>query len=133
MQIHTFIYIDIYIYAHNGKSTYKLTCKYIHILCIYSQIYAHLSIYKQIYVHNYHLQMYICISFSSCQSLPLRSSVLIPSFSYIPISASLISQLVKNLPAIQETPVRFLGWEDPLEKGQATHCSILGLPLWLRW
>ena len=33
------------------------------------------------------------------------------------IRASLIAQLVKNPPAIQETPVRFLGWEDPLEKG----------------
>ena len=31
--------------------------------------------------------------------------------------ASLIAQLVKNLPAMQETPVRFLGQEDPLEKG----------------
>ena len=31
--------------------------------------------------------------------------------------ASLIAQLVKNLPAIQETLVQFLGWEDPLEKG----------------
>ena len=31
--------------------------------------------------------------------------------------ASLIAQLVKNLPAMQETPVRVLGWEDPLEKG----------------
>ena len=31
--------------------------------------------------------------------------------------AFLVSQLVKNLPAMQETPVRFLGWEDPLEKG----------------
>ena len=30
-------------------------------------------------------------------------------------------------------PVQFLGWEDPLEKGQATHSSILGLPLWLSW
>ena len=29
---------------------------------------------------------------------------------------------------MQETPVRFLGWEDPLEKGEATHSSILGLP-----
>ena len=37
----------------------------------------------------------------------------------------------KNPPAMQETPVGFLGWEDPLEKGQATHSSILGLPLWL--
>ena len=31
--------------------------------------------------------------------------------------ASLVSQLVKNPPAMQETPVRFLGWEDSLEKG----------------
>ena len=37
----------------------------------------------------------------------------------------LIAQLVKNLPAMQETLVRFLGWEDPLEKGKATHSSIL--------
>ena len=33
---------------------------------------------------------------------------------------------------MQETPVRFLGQEDSLEKGQATHCRILGLPWWLR-
>ena len=32
------------------------------------------------------------------------------------MQASLIAQLVKNLPAMEETPVRFLGWEDPLEK-----------------
>ena len=36
-----------------------------------------------------------------------------------------VAQLVKNPPAMQETPVRFLGWEDPLEKGKATHSSIL--------
>ena len=47
--------------------------------------------------------------------------------------ASLIAQLVKNLPAMQETPVRFLGQEDPLEKGEATHSKTLGLPLWLNW
>ena len=38
---------------------------------------------------------------------------------------SLIVQLVKNLPVSQETPVRFLGQEDPLEKGKATHSSVL--------
>ena len=43
----------------------------------------------------------------------------------------LIVQLVKNLPAMQETPVQLLSWEDPLEKGWDTHSSILGLPLWL--
>ena len=36
--------------------------------------------------------------------------------------------LVKNSPAMQETLVRFLGWEGPLEKRWATHCSVLGLP-----
>ena len=39
--------------------------------------------------------------------------------------ASLIAQLVKNPPAMQETQVRSLGWEDPLELGKATHSSIL--------
>ena len=46
---------------------------------------------------------------------------------------TLIAQLVKNPPAMQETLVQFLGWEYPLEKGQDTHSSILGLPLWLSW
>ena len=39
--------------------------------------------------------------------------------------ASLVAQLVKNLPTMQETLVQFLGQEDPLEKGKATHSSIL--------
>ena len=39
--------------------------------------------------------------------------------------AFLVSQLVRNLPAIQETWVQSLGWEDPLKKGKATHSSIL--------
>ena len=39
--------------------------------------------------------------------------------------ASPVAQMVKNPPAMQETWVRFLGWEDPLEKGKATHSSIL--------
>ena len=38
---------------------------------------------------------------------------------------SLVAQLVENLPAMWETWVRSLGWEDPLEKGKATHSSIL--------
>ena len=39
--------------------------------------------------------------------------------------ASIVAQLVKNPPAKQETWVRSLGWEDLLEKGKATHSSIL--------
>ena len=41
--------------------------------------------------------------------------------------ASLVAQLVENLPGVQETWVGSLGWEDPLEKGKATHSSI---PAW---
>ena len=48
------------------------------------------------------------------------------------IGAALIAQLVKNLPAMQETLVRILGQKDPLEKAQTTHTSILGLPLGLK-
>ena len=36
-----------------------------------------------------------------------------------------MAQMIKNLPEMQETQVRSLGWEDPLEKGVATHSSIL--------
>ena len=39
--------------------------------------------------------------------------------------ASLVAQMVKNLPAMQETQVQSLGWEDPLKKQMATHSSIL--------
>ena len=49
-------------------------------------------------------------------------------FLTIPMHAkplSLITHLVKNLPKMQETPVQFLGQEDPLEKEMATHSSIL--------
>ena len=41
------------------------------------------------------------------------------------IGASLMAQLVKNPPAMQETPLQFLGQEEPLEKGKATLSSIL--------
>ena len=55
------------------------------------------------------------------------------------VRCKLIAQLVKNTPVMQETLVRFLCWEDPLEKGKATHSSILAwripwtiLSMWLQ-
>ena len=51
---------------------------------------------------------------------------------YSPQKASLIVQLVKNPPAMQETLIQFLGQEDSLKKGHTTHFSIIGLPCWLR-
>ena len=52
---------------------------------------------------------------------------------------SLVAQMVKSLPAIQETWVRSLGWEDPLEEDMATHSSILSWRVsmdrgaWIDW
>ena len=51
--------------------------------------------------------------------------VLLDLYPGISCGASLVAQLVKNLPAMWETWVRFLGWEDPLEKGKATYSNIL--------
>jgi len=47
------------------------------------------------------------------------------SLGLLSLGTPLVAQLVKNPPAMQETWVRSLGWEDPLEKGKATHSSIL--------
>ena len=55
-----------------------------------------------------------------CRSSPLRpapGSLCSLSGASMVAGASLVAQLVKNPPAMQETPVQFLGWEDPLEKG----------------
>ena len=47
---------------------------------------------------------------------------------------SLVVQMVKNLPTMRETWVRSLGWKDPLEKGKATHSSILAWRIpWTVW
>ena len=50
---------------------------------------------------------------------------IIPLICTLAILASLVAQTVKRLPAMQETQDGFLGREDPLEKGKATHFSIL--------
>ena len=47
---------------------------------------------------------------------------------YASLRATLIAQLVKNPPAMQETPVQFLGWEDPLEKDRLPTPVFLGFP-----
>ena len=56
-------------------------------------------------------------------SIPVLYQGYPPQYSW----ASLVAQLAKNTPAMQETWVWSLGWEDPLEKGKATHSSILAV------
>ena len=56
---------------------------------------------------------FVCVYMCKCVHTPTK---------YV---ACLVDQMVKNLPAMQETWVQSLSREDPLEKGMATHCSIL--------
>ena len=63
-----------------------------------------------------HLKIYLTVIISILTGLALICRLL---------WASLVAQTVKNLPATWVTWVQFLGWEDPLEKGVATHSSIL--------
>ena len=70
----------------------------------------------------------LCRNFdSNLEELAPKATVTNRDLSYClcVLWASLVAQLVKNLPAMRETWVRSLGWEDPLEKGTATHSSIL--------
>ena len=67
------------------------------------------------------------ITASSSQHSPVEDTLLIPGLKQD--RASLVALLVKSPPAMQETLVQFLGWKDPLENGEATHSSILWLPL----
>ena len=62
---------------------------------------------------------------SACDLLSVKLYPLwIHLFTSITLGASLVPQIVKNLPAMQETWVQSLGWEDPLEKGATTHSCI---------
>ena len=55
----------------------------------------------------------------------IKSQKRLSNFQFHFFGGFLVAQLVKNLPAVQETWVRSLGWEDSLEKEVATHSSIL--------
>ena len=79
------------------------------------------------------LSLFLCM-LKECVLTSLTYNSQVEHFFSQHFSASLIAQLVKNLPAVQESLFRFLSWEDPLEKGLATYSSILGLPSWwLSW
>ena len=83
-----------------------------------------------------------CVGFNSCGSQTPEHRLTIVTHGLHCSSAcgifldqaSLVAQLVKNPPAMWETWVRALGWEDPLEKGKATHPSILAWRIpWTVW
>ena len=83
--------------------------------CAHVHTHTHSGIHK--HMHVYHHTPHTHLSFLIIHLLFL--------WALLPKRASLVAQLVKNPPAIQETWDWSLSWEDPLEKGKATHFSIL--------
>ena len=66
------------------------------------------------------------ITYNLLHVISTCNMLLLPTFEHLfTYQASLVTQMVKNLPVMQETQVRSLGWEGPLEKGMATHPSVL--------
>ena len=97
MCVHTCMHINVYMYI-------KVTCVCACVERLYLQ-------YVCMYTHT-HIYMCVCV-YTNIYTWSFR--------------AFLVVQTVKNLPAVQETRVHSLGWEDPLEKGMATYSS-LGFP-----
>ena len=69
----------------------------------------HTVLYPETFVKRVDFMLCVCVCFFFFNHNPQR----------------MVAQMVKNLPAVRETWVRSLGWEDPLEEGMATHSSIL--------
>ena len=70
------------------------------------------------------VQLFATLRAVACQAPPSMLALLLLTLKVLN-SPSLVAQMAKNLPVMQETQVQSLGQEDPLEKGIATHSSIL--------
>ena len=105
----------------------KLKEKYsehLHLLhLVSSTTFCHISLFSHLY--NL-LSICLYLSFISTYLVIYLSYSLLKILKvYYTVVPSLVAQTVKNLPAMQETWVWSLGWEEPLEKGMATHSSLL--------
>jgi len=104
-----------------------LSINFISIFYIFVSIFQLNSFFYPSYFMHVTLCLVFSCSFYKCWVLtPLSILTMLISNIYLTISwASLIAQMVKNLPTMQETQVLSLGWEDSIEKEMATHSSIL--------
>ena len=124
----------VHLYVYFGEISVQVPCP------LFKTDYLVFPIYRSfLYCKSTHYQIYdmkifphstVCL-LTVFFPLPCRSFLVWFSPTYLFLIfclcfwASLVVQLIKNLPAMQETLVWFLCQEDPLEKGMVTHCSIL--------
>ena len=110
--------------GHNWACTHKVNKTWTALLSLcYSFWYLHACILVSL-EEKWGRESNICCVFATCQTLYLL--MILFSVHSILFRVSLVAWLVKNLPVMRDTWVRSLGWEDTLEKGMATHPSILG-------
>ena len=108
-----FLKVDIGSQLHftgNVNACVHIKCMHIYLVCVCIYMYAHVCTYIliYIYIHTHSVKIRKFLNRESCLSRNIS-----------------LAQLVKNLPAMWETWIQCLGWENPLEKGKATHSSIL--------
>ena len=109
--------------GHNWACTHKVNKTWTALLSLcYSFWYLHACILVSL-EEKWGRESNICCVFATCQTLYLL--MILFSVHSILFRVSLVAWLVKNLPVMRDTWVRSLGWEDTLEKGMATHPSIL--------
>ena len=114
-------------YTHTHTFTHTHTYIYI---CIYIYMHVYVCIYT--YIHTFthtHTHIYICVCMCVYIHTPIHSHthtyIYIHTHTLVWVWASLVVQTVEHLPAVWETRVWSLGWEDPLEKEMAPHSSTL--------
>ena len=121
-------------YSHS-QITYAYIYIHMHIaICTSSQLQLH-TVHNHIYIYKYlYINTFIITHITIIQSYNniftyvynlILLKILWIVFYYYHLQGFPGSSAGKNLPAMQETQVWFLGWEDPLEEGMATHSSIL--------
>ena len=99
----------------------KMTLDLLMVLSLLASSFGSVSPESLLIMHMRHLvKRSYSIPLSTCANLSLTIRVI-----QTPVLAFLVAQIVKHLPAMWETQVQSLGWEDPLEEGRATHSSIL--------
>ena len=101
------VYVTVYVCTCVNICMYMCVCVCCGCVCVYMCV-LYMQMYECVCVY---VSGYICVN--------------VYLWTYLKAWASLIPQWVKNLPAMRDTWVGSLGWEDPLEKRKATHFSIL--------
>ena len=116
--------IFLFLWLSNSLLLYSVYLSLLQFVIFIFRFHTYVKIFIQYFSFYVWLNLLNIVPFWSIDAV-VNSKICPFRLSNIPFGASLIAQLVKNLPVVQEIWVWSLGWEDTLLKGMATHSSIL--------